>query len=327
MTHRTTSTFRRPVPVAVATGVLGLLALGICAAVSFTWIDDLPEQVAVHWGPEGADRFASPTSAILGPLALGAVLTLGFAVMTALVGQSSSTRRISGGLTVGMPVFMGVLTVSTIWAQQAVDEPSTSDISQLAMGAVGAGLLTGVLVAVALPGDEARPATAEVAADAPRLTLPDDTRAVWVQHAQGGPGLTVGLVAAASIIVLAILTELWFMLLLALVLGLALVAMMAWVVRVDASGLHVRSVAGFPRTHVPADEVERAGVVEVAPMREFGGWGWRVGRGGRVGVVVRNGEGLLVERSGGRSIVVTVDDAATGAALLNTMSDRARGTR
>jgi hypothetical protein len=59
-------------------------------------------------------------------------------------------------------------------------------------------------------------------------------------------------------------------------------------------------------------------------MRDFGGWGWRVGRGGRVGVVTRKGEGLLVERTGGRSIVVTVDGAAGAAGLLNALADRER---
>ena len=62
----------------------------------------------------------------------------------------------------------------------------------------------------------------------------------------------------------------------------------------------------------------------VSPLAEFGGWGYRVGRGGRVGVVLRTGEGLQVERSGGRSFVVTIDDAATGAALLNTLAARSR---
>ena len=59
-------------------------------------------------------------------------------------------------------------------------------------------------------------------------------------------------------------------------------------------------------------------------MAEFGGWGYRVGRGGRVGVVLRTGEALQVQRTGGRAFVVTVDDAATGAALLNTLAARSR---
>ena len=50
----------------------------------------------------------------------------------------------------------------------------------------------------------------------------------------------------------------------------------------------------------------------------------RTGVGGRIGVVMRGGEALEVVRTGGRRVVVTVGDAATGAALLNTLAARAR---
>lgn len=317
----------RPRVVALIAGAVGLLALAVAGAIAFSWRDDLPAEVAVHWGPEGADRFASPTAAILGPLVLGIVLTGALALMTAVIGQSAANRRVSAGVTVGMPVFLGVMLVSTTWAQQAVAEPSTTDIGRLVSGAVGAGVLAGILVAVALPGDTPVPSNDGPGDDAPRLDLDSQTRAVWVRHAQGGPGLAFGVLATAGIVVLTVLTELWFMLFLAALLCLALVATMSWVVTVDATGLTVRSALGYPRTSVPATEVERADVVEVSPMREFGGWGWRAGRGGRLGIVVRSGSSLLVERSGGRSVVVTVDDAETGAALLNTMADRARDAR
>ena len=71
-------------------------------------------------------------------------------------------------------------------------------------------------------------------------------------------------------------------------------------------------------------ELVRADVRDVRPFREFGGWGWRVGRGGRVGVVLRAGESLLVERTGGRSVVVTVDGARAAAGLVNSLADRSR---
>ena len=61
-------------------------------------------------------------------------------------------------------------------------------------------------------------------------------------------------------------------------------------------------------------------------MGDFGGWGWRTGLGGdRTGVVLRTGEALKVERTGGRLFFITTDDAAGAAALLNTLADRARG--
>ena len=62
----------------------------------------------------------------------------------------------------------------------------------------------------------------------------------------------------------------------------------------------------------------------VDPFADFGGWGYRVRPGSRTGFVVRKGEALEVERGDGTAWVVTVDDAAEGAALLNTLADRDR---
>src|SRR5690606_9889795 len=124
-----------------------------------------------------------------------------------------------------------------------------------------------------------------------------------LRRATGGPGLAVGAVSILVTVALAVVTQTWGMLVVPVLLAGLFVAMFAFSVRVDGSGLTVRSVAGWPGTHVPAAEVLAASVVHVSPFREFGGWGWRVGSGGRVGVVLRQGEGLLVERSGGRSLV------------------------
>lgn len=45
---------------------------------------------------------------------------------------------------------------------------------------------------------------------------------------------------------------------------------------------------------------------------------------GATGVVLRSGEAIEVQRTGGRRFVVTVDDAQTGAALLGTLVARSR---
>jgi len=60
----------------------------------------------------------------------------------------------------------------------------------------------------------------------------------------------------------------------------------------------------------------------VDPMGQFGGWGLRWGPAG-FGVVLRTGEGIEVRRRSGKTLTVTVDDAATGAALLNALVARA----
>jgi hypothetical protein len=58
-------------------------------------------------------------------------------------------------------------------------------------------------------------------------------------------------------------------------------------------------------------------------QREYGGWGWQLGRRQRFGAIFRGGEALEVTRGDGRRFVVTVDAAAEAAALLTTLTDPA----
>jgi hypothetical protein len=95
-------------------------------------------------------------------------------------------------------------------------------------------------------------------------------------------------------------------------------------VRVDDQGLTVRSALGVPAFRVPLGEVETAEPAQIQAFAEFGGIGVRSVPGRRLGVVLRSGEALRVRRTDGREFVVTVDDAATAAALLTALVQRAR---
>jgi hypothetical protein len=136
--------------------------------------------------------------------------------------------------------------------------------------------------------------------------------------------MVAGLAAAVLVLTVVLLSQFWGLLIVVVLLVALIAAVSSVVVRVDSSGVTIRASLGWPRTRVPLDEIVRADVTEVRPLRDFGGWGWRVGRKGRVGVVLRRGEALLIERTGGRSVAVTVDDAAAAAGLVNVLADRAR---
>ncbi|MGA5063489.1 hypothetical protein ACPB9E_06840 [Streptomyces exfoliatus] len=104
--------------------------------------------------------------------------------------------------------------------------------------------------------------------------------------------------------------------------GLALAAAAAAVFALV--GLLLASLVPRPRVRVPLAEVAGATVRELdttAVLRDFGGWGYRV-RADRTGVVLHTGEALVVRRGSGREFAVTVPDAATAAALLNTLAER-----
>lgn len=304
-----------------------LVMVGVAAAIVWSWRDDLPDPVASHWSAHaaGPDGFQPVGGFVLITALMVAALSALFGAIGWFWGQSAVTRRMVAGACVWAGGFGASLLLLVLGAQRGLDDASEAAMpGWVTAAAIGVPLLPAFVAAVLTPGDRPAPATAPVASDAQRIALAGGERAVWIRRADGGPGLVVGAVVTVGVTLLAIALELWALLLLPVLLAGLFVAMFAFTVRVDASGLTVRSVIGWPGTHVPADEIERASVIEVHPLRQFGGWGWRVGRGGRVGVVLRSGEALLVDRTGSRSFVVTVDDAASGAALLNTLADRTR---
>ncbi|NNU28081.1 DUF1648 domain-containing protein [Isoptericola sediminis] len=310
--------------------VAGLGLTLTAAAVVRSWRDDLPARVATHWGPDGTpDATMTVTGLVTAVLALTVGLLALFAVVGLVWGSSASTRRMAAGSAVWSGGLGATLLLVGAGAQRGLDDASSATLSGWAVAAtILLPLVPAVVAALVVPGDARQPADAPVPPEAARARLGTDERAAWLRTAQGGTGLAVGAAAVVGTTVLAVLTRQWPLLLVPAVLTLLFAAMFAFRVRVDATGLTARSVLGWPGTHVPADEVVAASVVHVDPFREFGGWGWRVGfRGGRIGIVLRAGEALLVERTGERSLVVTVDDAATGAALLNTLADRSRQNR
>ncbi len=120
---------------------------------------------------------------------------------------------------------------------------------------------------------------------------------------------------AGSVVVLIVVT---------IVCAAAVVSTLAFHVRVDAAGLTVNSIVGLPRVHVPLRDIASVEAVDVNPMGEFGGWGMRWAPGGGFGAVLRSGPGIRVHRTNGKVVTVTVEDAATGAALLGALAARAK---
>ncbi|HWL01871.1 MAG TPA: DUF1648 domain-containing protein [Microbacteriaceae bacterium] len=93
-----------------------------------------------------------------------------------------------------------------------------------------------------------------------------------------------------------------------------------WRVSAGPRGLTVRGLFGLPVFRVRTADIAGVVAVGIQPMRDFGGWGIRgaLGRDGhwRTGLIVRAGDAIQVTRRGGKRLVVTVDDAATAAAVL-----------
>ena len=311
------------IPVAVTT---------IAVLLMLAWLPEMPETIAIHWGEGGQpDGFGPAWSSPLLAAVLGyglAALFAGPAVAAARAGEWGPTMRFLGALSCGISVFLMTLVTATVAAQRGLADAADAPAIFLPFAlAAGGGLVAGVIAWFLQPRVAASGGT--VATPVETLRLGPGEQAVWLRTVTMARPAIVAVVGVALLMAaLAVFMGLTGSGLWGLFAGLAvLFAVLAattcvFRVRADAAGLHVRSIAGVPRFAVPLDDVVAVSVVTVQPMAQFGGWGIRAGIDGRFGLVLRAGDAIQVERRSGRTFVVTVDDAATGAAVLSALAAR-----
>lgn len=301
-------------------------------AIQVVVLPTLPDPVAIHWGTSGAPNGFGPAWITV---LLTVVVGLGFPALIAVSALSSMRRgdrgfayRLLGAVALGVAVLMTVLGTWTLVLQSGLEDAADgpSVLVPLAVSFAVA-VLSGILGWLVQPHEPWRP-VAVVPTEA--VPLAPGERAVWLQRVSiARSGATVLVAALVLMVVLTTITLVltpdpvatWVMIGATLLIAALVLTTLAFHVRVDDEGLTINSVAGWPRAHVPLDDIDRAAVVEVNPMGQFGGWGMRWGPAG-FGVVLRAGEGIEVRRRSGKTLTVTVDDAATGAALLNALATR-----
>jgi hypothetical protein len=94
--------------------VLPLLVLTTAVVLLLSWRDQLPEQVATHFGPGGqADDFGPLVPFVALMVAIFAALVIGAWLLAFFRGQDGSTRRVAVGLSLGMSWFGGTILVGT----------------------------------------------------------------------------------------------------------------------------------------------------------------------------------------------------------------------
>ncbi|MGV9312919.1 hypothetical protein ACWDR0_12075 [Streptomyces sp. NPDC003691] len=305
-------------------------AAAVFLAVFASVRNGLPDQLATHAGGDGgADGFTGRGAFVLTALASFFGLGSLFAVtarFTSDLRQATAAPRLLLATGAGTIAVIAYITVMLLLANSGVTDPAAVRFEAWQLAAAGAtGLAAGALAWFAAGPDPAG-ADREIPADGSvRLPLRPGEQIAWTRTATGPGLLTAGGITVAGLTALGAFAG-WWLLAVALPLGLLFAATGRVRVTADARGLTV-TPAGLraPLVHVPLAEISAAAVSPVSAVRDFGGWGYRARAGAR-GVILRSGDALAVSKASGGTFLVTVDDARTAAATLNTLADRARRT-
>jgi hypothetical protein len=307
--------------------VAPLLVTVAALIVAFSIASTLPSRVAVHWNVAGVpDGFGSPyTFPILIAvicLPLDAVLG-GIAVLANHRAQATVMTKILAVDGLFISVLLGVALCGTLVVQQGAASQTHVPIVWLPIGFGGWLVLP---KAVKIPRGGGTPV-------AP-VALAAEERASWIHSATAPPRLIWGvigfMVLITAIVLFSVLDHgrgIWPIALIPTVIFLFVLSNFvlsnfAWTIRVDARGVRMRSAFGIPTIFVPLPKIESADVIDVQALAQYGGFGVRWGLNGRFGIILRSGQALQILRRNGRSVVVTVDDATSAAALINGLVKR-----
>ncbi|MCP3801010.1 hypothetical protein NLX83_17230 [Allokutzneria sp. A3M-2-11 16] len=301
-----------------------VLVLGAALLTFHSLAERLPDPLAAHVGPSGrTDSYLSGPqllSVFSFPLSAISLLCLGMFVVARRNPHAQRflvmTSFAVGGLHAAIFAVVMTANLDVADARTVVFGWWTLPLPLLAA------VLSGAL-GYALAGKVVLPKRDDpLPADAPRLELAEGERVSW-SHTMTSRlplvGATVMVVAALALG----FTVSWHAAII-IVPALLLVLTASVRITVDGNGLSVRSaLLRRPRKQIALEQIKLVRVRTVDPFRDFGGWGYRH-RGGASGVVLRAGDALVVELDNDIDFVVTVDDADTAAALLNSLAERAR---
>lgn len=318
---------RRAIPGFVtASLVLPTVITIVALVIQVVALPAVPDTIATHWGINGVpDGFAPAWTTLV----LTAVFGLGLPGLLAattlpglLRGERGPSYRFMGAVATALSAGITTLATWMMVSQIGLADPTDARLSALSLLAIaGVTALAGVIGWLIQPKQQTVRSPSAAVVSHP---LSPGQRAVWSAETSvpliGQVGIALLVVAVwGGAVYMWLLGDPasagWLLAAVGLLLLAAAATTLAFRVRVDKGGLSVTSVFGIPRFRVPLDEIISVTTVQVEPVGQFGGYGLRIAP-GRFGVILHRGAAIEVERRSGRRFVVTVDDAATGAALL-----------
>ncbi len=269
----------------------------------------LPDPTATHWGPDGVPDGNMPLAVV--PLL--SVLIVGVGLLATSLFRWEGRPTAEAVAMVGLMGAIGVSLQTSLvvlnWDAPTWSEAATFDwfhiVAVVVLG--GVGVLVGYQVGKRwypppIRDDDASTRAVIDVADGEVVSWTGKTTVWWPLALVGGFGF-VFLVMPG-----------WWKLIGVLFFALAFLFSAVYV-SVDDRGLEVRLGGRLRAKRIPLSEMARVDVIDLEPAR-WGGWGYRVAP-GRSAIVLRRGDAIEVTFPNDRQFAVTVDDAATGAALLN----------
>ncbi|MCF8571364.1 DUF1648 domain-containing protein [Gordonia sp. HY002] len=326
--HSTDNTTRRRLAYVAVGFVTPTLVTLIAVVVQIMSMSDLPDEVAVHWNASGdADRWGSPWVMVVAAIVSG-LIAVGISAVNYRVlrdGATGGTFRWLSTASAALATALAVVFAGALASQ--TDGDTSSPVSLIGAAAIAAAVV-GAIGWYVQPSDP----PADPGSPAEPMGLAPGHRAVWLHTETASRAILVltGLLLGFAVVVALVTwtnggaaSAFWAAVVIIVVAAAAVATIVGFHVRIDSSGLTLRSIAGIPRWHVPADDIEDVSVIDIRAIGDFGGYGIRLAR-GRTGIVLRSGPAVLITRVDGRPLVITLSDAATAAALLAVVAVRAR---
>ncbi len=264
-----------------------------------------PDPIAVHWGFSGSPNGDMSLSVYVALLAAGMLLT--WVVLTAGARRSMPAAPLTS-LTYFIMGLLAAVNAQIVVAN--LDAASWGQAASMSIVSIVAVIVAALLAAAA--GWFLAGGSTGVEADEP-LAPVSPSNVPWSGSASNGWVLLIGTLPVFGLL---FFDPVWLVLFIAI--ALVGVAFSSVTVDADETGVTVSiGPFGWPTRRIAAGEISAASAVALKPM-SYGGWGYRVRSGVRA-IIIRSGPAIRIERADQPDLLVTVDDAPSGAAAIGAL--------
>ncbi|MCK0091497.1 DUF1648 domain-containing protein [Rhodococcus sp. HNM0563] len=308
-----------------AGAVFGLAIPLLCALavliLTAAWEPRLPAEVASHWSGSTPDSFTAPMTGAWTMALLIALVGGGCCAIAVLAQAQLMMRRYMLVIGLAVTFLMATLYVATLAAQLDVSDPSDTPFPAWSLGlGICIGVVVGWLGASLLRDYRERP----IATTKPDPSLPRGPVELPIVDQVGTGRLTtvvLALLVLVPVIIVCLVIGSWWPMAIAIPAGFLVLSLLRFTVRVDERGVSVRNL-GSSALDYDLDEIIGAKVIETRPFQDWGGWGMRIKRPHRYGLVTNTGPALVITTESGHELTITTDRAEEMAGAINTLADR-----